>query len=218
MKNAVNHAPGLFQLNNVEIEILISGIGILNTTYSLMDYLTTHKPDAWIQAGIGGAFDRSLEIGEVYLIESEMLMDYGAQDKDGRIINQFELGWANADEFPFSDGKMLCPYISSEISIPFASGMTSIHSHGFQETIDRIDKGLHGQVESMEGAAFFYVSLMKNIPFLSLRSISNFVESRDTSKWNIPLAINIINAKLITLLKENSWLDNWVSKKGPLGY
>jgi futalosine hydrolase len=44
-------------------------------------------------------------------------------------------------------------------------------------------------IETMESAAFFYVCLQEKIPFLALRAISNKVEPRDKSKWNIPLAM-----------------------------
>ena len=202
--NAIKHSPVKFQLKDLEIDILITGIGILHTTYSLMAYLSEHQPDAWIQVGIGGAFDTSLEIGNVYLIESETVVDFGAQDKDGRIINAFELGWIDGEEFPYSNEILSCFYILTEKNIPFASGMTTIHSHGSRQKIEKLTEGLHGQIENMEGAAFFYVSLMKSIPFLSLRSVSNYVEDRDTSKWNISLAINQLNEKIISLLQQDT--------------
>ena len=61
---------------------------------------------------------------------------------------------------------------------------------------------MHGQIENMEGAAFFYVSLMKRIPFLSIRAVSNYVESRDTSKWDIKLAVNRLRDETLELLKK----------------
>lgn len=203
---AVKHSPYHFQFNDLEIDILITGIGILHATYSLMDYLADHQPDAWIQMGIGGAFDTSLEIGNVYFIESETVVDFGAQDKDGRIINPFELGWMESDQFPYTNEILLCPYIPIGKDIPSASGMTTIHSHGFVEKIEKIHERLHGQIENMEGAAFFYVSLRKTIPFLSLRSISNYVTTRDTSTWNISTGINTLSEKIISLLQEDDFL------------
>lgn len=206
--NAVKLSSTHFQIHNLEIDILISGIGILHTTYSLMNYLMYHQPHAWIQMGIGGAFDSTLEIGNVYLIESEVLVDFGAQDKDGRILSQFQLGWIGSDQFPYSNETLHCPYIPSEIIFPIASGMTTIYSHGFFEKIQQLNEGLHGQIENMEGASFFYVSLLKSIPFLSIRSISNYVSIRDTGNWNIPLAIDHLNQRIISFLKDNVLLQN----------
>ena len=52
----------------------------------------------------------------------------------------------------------------------------------------------------MEGAAFFYVCLQEKIPFLQIRSISNYVEKRNKSNWNIPLAIDNLNVVLLDII------------------
>jgi len=54
----------------------------------------------------------------------------------------------------------------------------------------------------MEGAAFFYACLLSGVPFHEVRSISNFVEERDKSKWDIPLALANLNNVLFEILKE----------------
>jgi len=205
-KEAVRHSATHFQLGEIEIDIHITGVGLLHTTYSLMEYLSDHKPDAWIQIGIGGAFDTSLEMEQVYLIESEVLVDFGAEDKDGNIINQFQLGWMT-DEYPYSDEKLQCPYLPIQTAIPVASGMTTIHSHGFIKNIEKISEGLHGQIENMEGAGFFYVSLMKQIPFWSFRCISNYVESRNKDRWKIDAAIKNLNQKIILVLNDQLLIE-----------
>jgi len=56
------------------------------------------------------------------------------------------------------------------------------------------------QVESMEGAAFFYACLMAEVPFLEIRSISNFVEPRNRDAWDLPLAIGNLNQVLAEIL------------------
>ena len=189
-----------FKLHSTTFDVIFSGIGILQTSYTLMDYLSHHHPDGMIQVGIGGAFDHSLVIGDVYLIESEVLAEFGAEDRNGRILDPFELEWMSPDRFPFEDGILKCPFISDKISISRASGMTTIHSHGFLPHIEQLRQSHHGQIENMEGAAFFYIGLMKKIPFLSMRSISNLVTERDKNKWNIDLAIKNLNANVIDLM------------------
>ncbi len=39
--------------------------------------------------------------------------------------------------------------------------------------------------ESMEGAALHYVCLMEKIPFLQIRSISNYIGERNKKKWDM---------------------------------
>jgi futalosine hydrolase len=58
------------------------------------------------------------------------------------------------------------------------------------------------QIESMEGAAVFYVCLKTNINCIQIRTISNNVERRNKNNWNIPLALKNLQNITINLLKE----------------
>jgi futalosine hydrolase len=55
---------------------------------------------------------------------------------------------------------------------------------------------LGADIESMEGAALHYVALLENIPFLQIRSLSNFAGERDKSKWEMNKAISCLNLEL----------------------
>src|SRR4029079_19122905 len=59
---------------------------------------------------------------------------------------------------------------------------------------------LNDSVESMEGAALHYVALQEKIPFLQMRSLSNFVGERDKSKWVMDIAIANLNIELKRIL------------------
>ncbi len=201
-EKGIAHSPKTFEIQGLSIDIVITGIGTLNTTYQLMAYLQEAHSDGWIQIGIGGALDTALGIGEVFQIKSEMIYGEGAEDKDGNLLNPFALGWIKGDENPFSNGLLSCPYRSL---VKEATGMTTFYAHGATTAIEKLKKSPYGQIENMEGAPFFYISLMKKIPFLSIRSISNLVASRDKSNWNIPLAITNSNQTIIQLLEGSSF-------------
>jgi futalosine hydrolase len=62
--------------------------------------------------------------------------------------------------------------------------------------IDYYRNQLNASVESMEGAAVHYVALQESIPFLQMRSLSNFVGERDKSKWVMDIAIANLNIEL----------------------
>lgn len=194
------HQFQTYHLHGLQIDILYTGIGIMQTTYALMDYISHRHPDGWIQAGIGGSIDATLQIGDVVMIQSEMLVGFGAEDRDGRILDPFELGWADLNAFPYTQGRLEARY-TSRLELRSASGMTTFHAHGYAPQIEVLKKQPHGQIENMEGASFFYVSLIRRIPFLSLRSVSNYVEPRQKENWNIPLAITNLNAMLIQWLE-----------------
>jgi len=42
--------------------------------------------------------------------------------------------------------------------------------------------------ENMEGAAIAHICTLYGVPVIEMRGISNIVEDRDRSKWNITLA------------------------------
>ena len=176
----------------------------METMYALMDYISHRHPDGWVLAGIGGAFDPSLTMGQTYTISSEMLIGFGAEEQSGIIRDPFESGWSDSDAFPYEAGVLSCPY-HIKSNLPSATGMTSFVSHGDASRIELMRKGKNAQIESMEGAPFFYISLLKKIPFLSFRSISNYVEPRDVSKWQIKPAIDQLNTSLIEWLEEHTY-------------
>ncbi|HMQ88955.1 MAG TPA: hypothetical protein PKB07_15270, partial [Flavilitoribacter sp.] len=69
-------------------------------------------------------------------------------------------------------------------------------------SIDRIrTRYPMADIETMEGAAFFYVCLMESVPFLAIRSISNYVEARNREAWDIPGAIRALNDVVKGLLE-----------------
>jgi futalosine hydrolase len=92
--------------------------------------------------------------------------------------------------------------IANDLSIPIVNGVTNNTVSGEEELIKRMMNKFSPDIETMEGAAFFYVCLMENVPFAEIRSISNMVAPRDKSKWNIPLAIKNLSDKV------NSYLAN----------
>ena len=75
-------------------------------------------------------------------------------------------------------------------------------THGNKTSIQLFKEKFNADIETMEGAAIFYVCLLENIPFLQIRAISNYVEERNTANWNIPLAIKNLNNKLIEIIEK----------------
>jgi futalosine hydrolase len=52
----------------------------------------------------------------------------------------------------------------------------------------------------MEGATFFYICAREKIPFLSIRAVSNKVESGNRDSWNISLALENLTGKIKEIL------------------
>ena len=57
-------------------------------------------------------------------------------------------------------------------------------------------------VESMEGAALHYVCLMEKIPFVQIRSVSNYIAERNKKNWNMKQSIINLNKELIKIVTD----------------
>jgi len=186
---------------DLEIDLLIPGIGMTFTAYHLTRALYTTKYDLVINAGIAGSFRDELSIGSVVNVQSEQICDLGIEEGNS-VVSLFDAGFMETDQFPFEKGKMVNPNFYKELELSSVEGVTGNISHGTPESIARITASFDPDVESMEGAAVFYVCMHEKVPFLEIRAISNFVESRDTAKWDIPLAIENLTDELFRFLRK----------------
>ena len=189
-----------YQKGNIDIYPFVTGVGLTFTSFGLAKFFSSNEIDLAIQIGVGGAYNKTFKLGEVYNISSEQFGDLGAEDKDGHLIDAFELGLVQNNQAPFSNGKLLNPDVADFNFLPFASGLTVHKVNGSLESIEKITNKYKADIESMEGAAFFYACLMQDIKFLQLRSISNYVEERNKENWNLELAIGEVNKTLIELI------------------
>lgn len=186
---------------NDNLHILITGMGMMNTAAHVAIYTQQNERDFYIDAGICGAFNRSLNIGDVFQIASETYGDFGVEN-DEEFQDFFDLGFIDKKEDAFKYG--LCEPIISEfhkkISLPKASSITVNKVHGNEKTIKVIQEKYNADTENMEGLAFYYVMKLINKPSIEIRSISNYVERRNKDNWHIKNAVDNLNRELIALL------------------
>lgn len=191
-----------FNHPDIQITTLVHGIGMMHTAYHLGRYFAANRPDLVIQAGIAGCFDHSWEMGKTVIIDREQLGDLGVED-DQAFKDLFETNLWQPDQPPFTN-KQLVNLFEGVPHLPAleqVSGVTINTVSGSERTRQQLLDKYAPAVESMEGAAFHYACLLERIPFFQLRSISNYVEVRDKSRWKIPLAIQRLNENLITYIE-----------------
>ncbi|NLR64056.1 futalosine hydrolase [Chitinophaga varians] len=197
-----------YRLANCDIQVLIAGIGMMHYAYSLGRYLATNRPDMALQAGIAGSFRREWALGTVVMVDREYLADLGAEDND-QFKDLFDIHLWQASQPPFTGNALVNTFTSLPYrpNLPTATGVSVNMVSGSTPTITRLESKYMPDVESMEGAAFHYACLSENTPFLQVRSISNYVEIRDKSKWNIPLAVKQLNDELVSIVKSLAGLS-----------
>ncbi len=192
-----------FTVNKFQFDVLISGIGIYSTTYHLTKVLMKEKYNLVLNIGIAGSL-RNFKIGDVINVVQDEFGDLGVEDK-GKFLTLFEKGYIRASEFPFIDGKLYSDFIDFTDAIsdlPEAKGITINTTHGSMESIEKVKNKFDADVESMEGAAVFYVCLHENVHCTQIRAISNIVEPMDKNNWDIELAMKNLEEVINNMIEE----------------
>jgi futalosine hydrolase len=193
--------------NSLNIDLLVTGIGSVFTTFSLTQKLSQNKYDFVINVGIAGSFIQNLKVGDVVQVHKDQLADLGIEDEKS-FSTLFEKGFIPKSSFPFQNGALLnlTRFSNNKINeLKQVSAITVNTTHVKEESIRFFKEKFDAEIETMEGAAFFYVCLQYKVNFVQIRSISNYVKPREIAEWNIPLAIENLNKKLFEIL---AVLDN----------
>jgi futalosine hydrolase len=200
-----------YHYHNHNIDVLIPGVGMVPTAYHLGRQLGIEHYNLAINAGIAGTFNRSLPIGSVVNVVEDCVPELGAEDGE-TFVSVFELGLADPDTHPYQGGRLINDSIESTVlknneiirKLPKVKAITSNTVRGNRESIARIQRITDADLESMEGAAFFFACFSEKVPCLQIRSISNLVEERDKSRWNLDLALKNLNKVLWEIMRSHS--------------
>jgi futalosine hydrolase len=195
-----------FEFLKHSIDLLVTGVGMTHTAYHLGRQLNRQTYDLVMNIGIAGAYSDKIRIGSVYQVSAEVFGLLGVEDEEN-YLSLFDLGLQDPDNFPYEGGWLLNkkPPVSSFLQkLPAARGVTVNLIYTHSDTIEILKQIYKAELESMEGAAFFYACLAEGVPFIEIRSVSNYVAERDKSYWNVPLAIQNLDKTLDHLLRDLS--------------
>jgi futalosine hydrolase len=182
------------------IDFLICGVGVPASIYHLAKRLQQIDYDLVIQAGIAGSFKPSLKLAEVVFVKQDCFADLGITEQH-EFFTIFEKGLAVENDFPFKKGSLKNPEVMMDLfPLKKVKGITINTVSDDKSTIKQLVKKFKPMVETMEGAALHYVCLQEKVPFLQLRSISNYVGERDKTKWTIKDAIRNLNETLFKIV------------------
>jgi len=187
----VNQKLKRYSYNTHNIDVLIPGVGMTCTAYWMGKTLSSKIYDTAINLGLVGSFDDNLSIGKTVHITSDRISKLGAEDGES-FLSLVDMNLLVAEDFILNQGEMIntIPLKSPVIeALKNVSALTVNTAHGDENSIQKIKTLFNPQIESMEGAAFFYACLFEGITCSQIRTISNKVEKRNRDSWNIPLAV-----------------------------
>jgi futalosine hydrolase len=177
-----------FEPSTLNFKLVITGVGMVATAFALGRELAKNQYDLVINLGIAGSFDHSFALGDIVEITEDTLAELGAED-DEAFLPITEMG--------FGEGTFKATYVLNTIyktaALKQATAITVNTVHGNEVSIKKIQARLNAQIESMEGAAFFYACREAGVPCMQIRAVSNYVEKRNRNAWQIGLAVKNLN-------------------------
>jgi futalosine hydrolase len=187
-----------FIAQNAKADVLITGVGAPACMYALTKQLQNCQYDFVLQAGIAGTFKNQYPLGQTFAVKTDLFADLGIQEKE-QFFTLFEKGFVHEDAFPNTKGKLI-NNMENNLALQSVNAITiNTVSDSLAQT-ELYKKKYDADIESMEGAAFHYVCLQEKIPFLQIRSISNFVGERVKTNWKMKEAISNLNENLVRIV------------------
>lgn len=186
-----------------QVEFRLTGIGAVQAchcvTREVVAAAAAGDPyNLVVNLGIAGSYDlEAFPIGSAAVISREHFADLGFGSEEG-FSDLFQYGILEKDGFPYTKGalaRQLLPYPHIEKVLEkygAGAGATVQCVTGTQARCNEIVAMYDPQIESMEGAGVYYAALMEKVPFFELRTVSNAVGERDTSKWESKAALDTL--------------------------
>ncbi len=182
-------------------DLLLTGAGVFNAVHALTAYLEHKSPQLILQTGIAGIFPLSgFSIGDVVVATQEHYIHTGVQSDS---VNPAPLPFDLIQDHP-STRKGIYQFDEKRVDQCYKKMVSAFRDNlnkagkgdfitvstitGSKESAANLYASLSPIMEAMEGAASAHIALLYDIPFVEVRSASNFVGERDKSKWDIKMA------------------------------
>jgi futalosine hydrolase len=203
-------------LCGLEVALAHSGVGKAAAAAAATALLAGVEAEALLLCGCGGAYPGSgLAIGDLAIASGEIFGDEGVLTDDG-FADLAAIGIAmRGDSFQRHNDwptdvalhDWCLPLLREfagrqEIRLgsgPFVTLSTCTGTSVAARALEQRTKGL---CENMEGAAVALACRQLAVPLLEIRGISNLVEDRDTSRWDLAAGMKIAQQAVLSLLQQ----------------
>jgi futalosine hydrolase len=204
-----------------EVLLALTGIGKVNAACAATALLERFAPRLLINTGCGGACAGSgLSVGDLALASVESFPEEGVLTPGGwRGLDLIGIpvyegrGERVFNEIPLC-GELAAQALESARRRGFRSRLGPFHTvsccSGTAARGAELLLRYPGICENMEGGAVAQVALIYGVPCLEVRGISNLVEDRDLSRWDLKQAVATAQRFLLGYL-EDYCLDGGVS-------
>lgn len=196
--------------------VLHTGIGKINAASAVTVLLEREKPTTLIVTGCCGAYpDQGVAQGDLVLASEEICADEGVLTPDGfkdfatlgfSLLQSKGIGLKSRFVVDVRLRDNALPHLERfcrEAGIRLGTGplVTVSTCSGTARAGRALQLRTGGLGENMEGAAVAQICEQYKVPFLELRGVSNMVEDRDLSNWDLDGAAGRAQQALIALLR-----------------
>lgn len=200
LNNTTEQGMFSFSLQGQPCSFLVTGVGVPLTLSKLWRHAASKPPALLVNIGIAGSYLPEIQPGAVVQVDEDAYGDLGLGRGDD-FLTLYEARLADPDEKPFTHGKLKNPAPALIDGVKRVKGLTVNSSSGNMQTARKRHEKFRADIETMESAAVFQFCLEKSIPFLALRSVSNYAGETDKSKWKIDEAVENLNQVLHVYLE-----------------
>ena len=185
-----------WQVSGKRVILAITGMGKVNAASCAASLICAFSPDILINTGCAGAYGGSgLSVGDLAIASSEIYGDEGVLTPSGWQPLDFigiplaeESGERYFNEIPLSISlRNKALQFAQTLSIPLRTGkfVTVSTCSGTAARGAELSDRFGAVCENMEGAAVAHVALRHGLDCMEIRGVSNMVEDRDLSRWDI---------------------------------
>ncbi|MBB5022096.1 futalosine hydrolase [Desulfurispira natronophila] len=173
----------------------VVGVGKAASAAATTRLIQELSPKLVVSAGIGGYLGLRLRIGDIAVVVDDFLADEGVYGPGG-FFHFDTLGFMQC-RWQTSLSTAGIPLPVEPFRVEFCRGATVSSTTGCQDLARKRYGDWDGGVcESMEGAAIAQACAAAGVPWIGVRAISNYLEDRDMSRWDIPIAMESLGSYL----------------------
>lgn len=159
------------QLPQHEIRLVRSGIGKVNAAISAIELIDDFNPDLVINSGVAGGIDTCLDVADLVIGTETCYHDFFAGEVKDHLA---ELGFEQFIKADKSILNVVKELAAARKDVKFGLGCTGDQFITTKEELFQIkNKFPEALFVDMESNAIAHVCAKKNIPFISLRIISD---------------------------------------------
>ncbi len=190
-----------------------AGIGKANAAAASAVLLEQYQPKRIIITGCGGAYPGSgLSVGDLAVASEELFGDEGVVTPQGwldlkqmglPLLKQGDRNWYGTVPLTLHETEKVLRLADSHgLRLTRGRFVTVSTCSGTKERGLELARRYQAICENMEGAAIALNALRYGLPCLEIRGISNLVEDRDLSRWEIDRAVEAAQRFVIKAIEE----------------